>query len=404
MANYTKAVDFAVKDGLISGNPAKKIRGTEIDQEYNSIAASSVTKVDKVVGSSGNIVEFGTSAAIVDSGVLVSDLSTKDGGETLTNKTLTAPDINNPDIDGGTMDGTSITGGTVTNTTIANPTTNGGSASNHNLTWTANSSQVVNGVATNLQVVSANIDNPDIDGGTIDSSTLTSVTINSADINNPDIDGGTIDGATFGAGITFTSPTINSPDINGGTMDLTSLDNVSFGNGGVIINTGSRDDFLDSFGISKRRMASLKSPPGYGINLDSSSPQRFQPSNTEETPGVRSGWDTLIGAGGNAGILYTDGAIGAVVFWDIAGTLTTVASNAGITFRLLVDGGLPLVPPVEVVLTGISGSTNEFRFTGSSVFVNGDVPNTFTIQMISDAAVNTAITFSEGSFLGIDLH
>ena len=37
-------------------------------------------------------------------------LATQDGTETLTNKTLTSPDINTPDIDGGTMDSTVIGG------------------------------------------------------------------------------------------------------------------------------------------------------------------------------------------------------------------------------------------------------------------------------------------------------
>ena len=30
MSNYTKSTNFAVKDGLVTGNPAKIIKGTEI--------------------------------------------------------------------------------------------------------------------------------------------------------------------------------------------------------------------------------------------------------------------------------------------------------------------------------------------------------------------------------------
>ena len=33
MSNYTKSTNFAVKDGLVTGNPAKIIKGTEIDTE-----------------------------------------------------------------------------------------------------------------------------------------------------------------------------------------------------------------------------------------------------------------------------------------------------------------------------------------------------------------------------------
>lgn len=46
MANYTKTTNFAVKDNLMSGNPAKIVRGTEIDAEFNNIAAAVQTKSD----------------------------------------------------------------------------------------------------------------------------------------------------------------------------------------------------------------------------------------------------------------------------------------------------------------------------------------------------------------------
>lgn len=44
MTDYTKATNFAVKDGLPSGNPAKLIKGTEIDTEFNAIQTSIATK------------------------------------------------------------------------------------------------------------------------------------------------------------------------------------------------------------------------------------------------------------------------------------------------------------------------------------------------------------------------
>lgn len=48
MSNYTKATNFATKDALLSGNPAKIIKGTEIDDEYNAIAVAVATKADTV--------------------------------------------------------------------------------------------------------------------------------------------------------------------------------------------------------------------------------------------------------------------------------------------------------------------------------------------------------------------
>jgi hypothetical protein len=46
MSNYVKATNFAVKDALASGNPAKIIKGTEIDTEYNAIASAISSKAD----------------------------------------------------------------------------------------------------------------------------------------------------------------------------------------------------------------------------------------------------------------------------------------------------------------------------------------------------------------------
>jgi hypothetical protein len=47
MSNYTKTTNFAVKDSLASGNPAKVIKGTEINTEYDNIATAVATKADK---------------------------------------------------------------------------------------------------------------------------------------------------------------------------------------------------------------------------------------------------------------------------------------------------------------------------------------------------------------------
>ena len=46
MSNYTKATNFAQKDGLSSGDAQKIIKGSEIDAEYNAIAAAISSKAD----------------------------------------------------------------------------------------------------------------------------------------------------------------------------------------------------------------------------------------------------------------------------------------------------------------------------------------------------------------------
>lgn len=46
MSNYTKLTDFASKDTLPSGNPAKIAKGTEIDDEFEAIETAIATKAN----------------------------------------------------------------------------------------------------------------------------------------------------------------------------------------------------------------------------------------------------------------------------------------------------------------------------------------------------------------------
>jgi hypothetical protein len=46
MANYTKLTNFATKDSLVSGNPLKVIKGTEIDDELESVETAIATKAN----------------------------------------------------------------------------------------------------------------------------------------------------------------------------------------------------------------------------------------------------------------------------------------------------------------------------------------------------------------------
>lgn len=74
MSNYTKATDFAVKDTLASGNPAKLVKGTEIDTEFNAIASAVNSKADKAspaltgTATAVNLTVTGTFDATVDGG------------------------------------------------------------------------------------------------------------------------------------------------------------------------------------------------------------------------------------------------------------------------------------------------------------------------------------------------
>lgn len=69
MSNYNKSTNFSVKDTLQSGDPDKIVSGAEIDNEFNAIAASSSTKIDKISNSvTGNLPRITSSGNLEDSG------------------------------------------------------------------------------------------------------------------------------------------------------------------------------------------------------------------------------------------------------------------------------------------------------------------------------------------------
>lgn len=98
MSDYTKAVDFAAKDALSSGNPSKTVVGTELDDEFDAIAVAVATKADKAgpaltgtttvvnITASGTITSNGTfkadtiSEVSAAAGVTIDGLLIKDSG------------------------------------------------------------------------------------------------------------------------------------------------------------------------------------------------------------------------------------------------------------------------------------------------------------------------------------
>jgi len=74
MSNYVKSTNFATKDSLASGNPAKIVKGTEINTEFDAIASAIASKADAAnVALTGNatavnLTVSGTFIATVDGG------------------------------------------------------------------------------------------------------------------------------------------------------------------------------------------------------------------------------------------------------------------------------------------------------------------------------------------------
>jgi hypothetical protein len=85
LSDYAKTTNFASKDNLTSGNPAKIVKGTEIDTEFNNIATAIATKQDY----DSDLAAFAAKTA--PSGDVVGTTDTQG----LTNKTLTNPTVTN---------------------------------------------------------------------------------------------------------------------------------------------------------------------------------------------------------------------------------------------------------------------------------------------------------------------
>ena len=62
MSNYTLSTDFTAKDSLISGNPAKLVKGSEISTEFNAVATAIASKVDKTSATGSAQIPAGTQA------------------------------------------------------------------------------------------------------------------------------------------------------------------------------------------------------------------------------------------------------------------------------------------------------------------------------------------------------
>lgn len=66
MADYAKITNYAAKDLLLHGDPAKAIKGTEVGAEFDAIATMSATKGDK----SGTLAQFAATTSLQLKGVI----------------------------------------------------------------------------------------------------------------------------------------------------------------------------------------------------------------------------------------------------------------------------------------------------------------------------------------------
>lgn len=87
MSDYTKLTNYAVKDSYPSGTPAKVIKGTELDDEFNAIATAVATKVNSasptITGTATIDTASITNNASVGGTLNVTGASTLNGNTTL---------------------------------------------------------------------------------------------------------------------------------------------------------------------------------------------------------------------------------------------------------------------------------------------------------------------------------
>jgi len=134
MANYTKATDFAAKDALTTGDPAKIVKGNEIDAEFNAIATAINSKANTAspaltgvptaptAASGTNTTQLATTAYVLANGVpsgailmWSGTIATIPSGWYLCDGTNGTPNLTNKfiigaDADDGGVAKTSVTG------------------------------------------------------------------------------------------------------------------------------------------------------------------------------------------------------------------------------------------------------------------------------------------------------
>lgn len=133
MSNYTKLTSFNVKDALPSGDPAKRIKGTELDDEFNAISTAVATKVDATASAinsalGSTAVQNATHADSADTATTATTFSTaiftvSESGNTL--NFISAPTVTGS-ISGSTLTVTAATVGFVNTGAVLSAATIGG--------------------------------------------------------------------------------------------------------------------------------------------------------------------------------------------------------------------------------------------------------------------------------------
>jgi hypothetical protein len=156
MSNYTKATNFATKDTLPTGDANKIVKGTEIDNEFNSISGAISSKADLASPTFTGTPAGPTATAGSNTTQLANTAYVKAEITTATTAlgTMSTQNKTAVDITGGTITGVAITG--ITDLAIADGGTGASTAANARTNLGLGSLATLSAVGT-AQITDANI-------------------------------------------------------------------------------------------------------------------------------------------------------------------------------------------------------------------------------------------------------
>jgi hypothetical protein len=111
VSNYTKLTDYSVKDGLVTGDPDKIVKGTELDEEFNSIAVAIATKADTVSPTFTGSPTAPTASQVTNNTQIATTAYVRSAITAVTSPLGTLATQDSDDVE--------ITGGVVSNTTLS---------------------------------------------------------------------------------------------------------------------------------------------------------------------------------------------------------------------------------------------------------------------------------------------
>lgn len=179
MAAYVKITNFAVKDGLLSGNPSKIVSGSEIDAELNAIALSSSQNLTAITDAQAAAAASASAAATSATNAATSATNASTSATTATtqasNASTSATNAASSATSASTSASTATTQASNASTSATNAS-NSASAASTSETNAASSASTASTQATNASTSATNASNSASTASTQASNASTSAT------------------------------------------------------------------------------------------------------------------------------------------------------------------------------------------------------------------------------------